>query len=61
VLTAIYSDKVNILVCYDDFSKHVKLYPIKAATMRACLNKLINSYFGKVIKTKITGTGGGRL
>jgi len=42
-----------ILVCYDVFSKHVKLYPLKAATTRACLNKLINKYFGEVIKPKI--------
>ena len=32
------------------FSKHVKLYPLKAATTRACLNKLINHYFLHVIK-----------
>ena len=31
-----------ILVCYDVFSKHVKLYPFKAATTKSCLNKLIN-------------------
>jgi len=34
-----------ILVCYDVFSKHVKLYPLTAATTRSCLNKLINHYF----------------
>jgi transposase InsO family protein len=42
-----------ILVCYDVFSKHVKLYPLKAATMKACLNKLINKYFGEVIKPEV--------
>jgi len=42
-----------ILVCYDVFSKHVKLYPLKAATTKACLNKLINKYFGEVIKPKM--------
>ena len=42
-----------ILVCYDVFSKHIKLYPLKAATTKACLNKLINKYFGEVIKPKI--------
>jgi len=42
-----------ILVCYDVFSKHVKLYPLKTATTRSCLNKLINKYFGEVIKPKV--------
>ena len=41
-----------ILVCYDVFSKHVKLYPLKGATTKACLNKLINKYFGEVIEPK---------
>jgi len=42
-----------ILVCYAVFSKHVKLYPLKAATTRACINKLINKYFGEVIKPTV--------
>jgi hypothetical protein len=41
----------HILVCYDIFSKHVKLYPIKAVTTKACLNKLINRYIEDVITT----------
>jgi len=41
-----------ILVCYDVFSKHVKLYALKGATTRSCLNKLINHYFTQVIKSK---------
>jgi len=41
-----------ILVCYDVFSKHVKLYALKAATTRSCLNKLVNHYFTQVIKPK---------
>jgi len=41
-----------ILVCYDVFSKHVKLYALKAATTRSCLNKLVNHYFAQVIKPK---------
>jgi len=41
-----------ILVCYDVFSKHVKLYTLKAATTRSCLNKLLNHYFTQVIKPK---------
>jgi len=41
-----------ILVCYDVFSKHVKLYALKAATTRSCLKKLINHYFTQVIKPK---------
>ena len=42
-----------ILVCYDVFSKHVKLYPLKAATTRVYLNKMISKYFGKIIKPKV--------
>jgi hypothetical protein len=41
-----------ILVCYDVFSKHKKLYALRAATTRACLSKLINYYFTQVIKPK---------
>lgn len=40
-----------ILVCLDLFSKHVKLYPIKSATTRACLNKLTH-YFRQVVQPK---------
>jgi len=32
-------------VCYDVFSKYVKLYPLKSVTTKACLNKLLNNYF----------------
>jgi hypothetical protein len=39
-----------ILVCLDIFSRHVKLYPLRAATTRSCLNKLTNLYFREVIK-----------
>jgi len=42
-----------ILVCYAVFSKHVKLYPLKAATTRACLNKVIKKYFGELIKPTV--------
>ena len=48
-----------ILVCYDVFSKHVKLYPLKAANTIACLNKLINKYFGEVIKPKVNMSDNG--
>ena len=41
-----------ILVCYDMFSKHVKLYTIKAATTRSRLNKSVNHYFTQVIRPK---------
>jgi len=34
-----------ILVCFEVFSKYVKLYPLKTATTKSCLNKLINHYF----------------
>jgi transposase InsO family protein len=40
-------------VCYDVFSKHVKLYPLKSATTRACLNKLTNHYFLHVVKPEV--------
>jgi hypothetical protein len=46
-------DVKYILVCYDVFPKHVKLYPLKAATTRACLNKLINHYFLHIIKPEV--------
>jgi Integrase core domain. len=35
------------------FSKHAKLYPLKAATTRACLNKLISLYFLHIIKPEV--------
>jgi hypothetical protein len=41
-----------ILVCHDVFSRYIKLYPLKSATTKVCLNKLINKYFGDVIKPK---------
>ena len=41
-----------ILVCYGVFFEHVKLYALKAATTRSCLNKLLNHYFTQVIKPK---------
>jgi len=49
-----------ILVCYDVFSEHIELYPLKAATTRACLNKFINKYFGEVIKPKVIMSYNGR-
>jgi len=42
-----------ILVCYDVFSKHMKLYPLKAATTKACLNKMTNHYFLHVVKPEV--------
>jgi hypothetical protein len=42
-----------IFVCYEVFSKYVKLYPLKSATTKACLNKLLNHYFVNVIEPKI--------
>jgi transposase InsO family protein len=39
-----------LLVCLDVFSKHVTLYPLKAATTRSCLNKLRNHYFTKIMQ-----------
>jgi hypothetical protein len=34
------------------FSKYVKLYPLRSATTKACLNKLLNHYLVNVIKPK---------
>jgi len=31
-----------IFLCFDVFSKFVKLYPLKAATTKACLNQVVN-------------------
>ena len=42
-----------ILVCLDVFSKFIKLYALKSATTKACLNKLVNHYFGAVIVPKV--------
>jgi hypothetical protein len=42
-----------ILVCFEVFSKYVKLYPLKTATTKSCLNKLISHYFLEVAKPKV--------
>jgi hypothetical protein len=39
-----------LLVCLEVFSKHVTLYPLKAATIRGCLNKLRTHYFPKALQ-----------
>ena len=41
------------LVFYGILAKHVKLYPLKAATTMACVNKLINHCFLPVIKPEV--------
>ena len=46
-------DTNYILVCYDIFKQHVKLYPPKAATTMACLSKLINHCFLHIIKPEV--------
>lgn len=38
-----------ILVCFDVFSKFIKLYALKSATTRACLHKIIGHYVSQVI------------
>jgi transposase InsO family protein len=35
------------------FSKYVKLYPLKTATTKSSLNKLINYYFREIVKPKV--------
>jgi hypothetical protein len=42
-----------IFVCYDMFTKHVKLYALRSATTKSCLNKLLNHYCRNVIKPKV--------
>jgi hypothetical protein len=37
-----------IFVCLDVFSKHVRLYPRRTATTKACLRKITQSYIGEV-------------
>jgi hypothetical protein len=39
-----------LFVCLEVFSKHVTLYPLKAATTKSCLNKLRTHYFPKVLQ-----------
>jgi hypothetical protein len=41
-----------IFVCYDVFSKFTKLFALKSASTKACLNKLVSQYFGNVIEPK---------
>jgi hypothetical protein len=41
-----------ILVCLDVFSKHITLYSFRAATTKACLNKLTTDYFPHMIKPR---------
>jgi transposase InsO family protein len=42
-----------LLVCLEFFSKHITLYPLKAATNRSCLKKLKDHYFQKVIQPEV--------
>jgi hypothetical protein len=41
-----------LFVCLEVFSKHVSLYPLKAATTKGCLRKITDHYLEKVIKPK---------
>jgi hypothetical protein len=42
-----------LFVCLEFFSKHVKLYPLKTATTRSCLNKLRDHYLREVTQPKV--------
>jgi putative transposase len=42
-----------ILVCLEVFTKHVTLYPLKAATTKSSLNKITAHYIPKVIKPEV--------
>jgi transposase InsO family protein len=46
-----------LLVCLDVFSKHVRLYPLKSATTKSCLNKLKYDYFIKHLKPILSDHG----
>ena len=50
ICTYIYS-----YICFDVFSKFVNLYSLKAATTKACLNKIQNNYVINVTRTKRVG------
>ncbi|PNF14204.1 hypothetical protein B7P43_G12568 [Cryptotermes secundus] len=39
-----------LLVCLEVFTKHVSLYPLKAATTKSCLRKITTCYIEQVIK-----------
>jgi hypothetical protein len=41
-----------IFVCLDVFSKHVKLYPLRTATTKACLRKIMEHYIPDVTQPK---------
>jgi hypothetical protein len=41
-----------VFVCFDVFLKFVKLYPLKSATTKACLNKILNDYMVNVTHLK---------
>jgi hypothetical protein len=43
----------RVSVCRDVFSESIKLHALKLATTKACLNKLVNHYFGNVIKPTV--------
>ncbi|PNF28428.1 hypothetical protein B7P43_G15944 [Cryptotermes secundus] len=43
----------HLLVCLEFFTKHVTLYPLKAATTQSCLRKLRDHYFQSVIKPEV--------
>jgi len=43
----------DISSCVIMFSKFIELFAFKLETTKACLNKLVNQYFGKVIKPKV--------
>jgi hypothetical protein len=41
-----------VFVCFDVFLKLVKLYPLKSATTKACLNKILNDYVENIMCPK---------
>jgi hypothetical protein len=43
----------HLFVCLEVFTKHVTLYPLRAATTKGCLRKLTEHYIEKVIKPKV--------
>jgi hypothetical protein len=42
----------HLFVCFEVFTKHVTLYPLKAAMTKGCLRKITDHYIEKIIKPK---------
>lgn len=43
---------MHVMLCYDVFSKYVKLYPLKRANSRICAKKLLDDYVKNVCEVR---------